>query len=80
VYLADAGRLIGGHVGEEGLDCGDEVGIEFRDEGIIVFLLGRLLEGRPRELVNVPAVVEVDVRKLECYCPLRLGQGCDEEV
>jgi hypothetical protein len=80
VYLANVARFVGGHVGEAGLYCGDKVRVELRYEVIVGLFLGRVGEGRPGELVNIPRVVEVDVGKRQYYVALRLGQRCDEEV
>jgi hypothetical protein len=80
MYLANAGWLVGGDIGEEGLDRIDELGVKFRDERIVILLLRWLLEGRPWELINIPEVVEVDIGEFERYRALGLGERCDEEV
>lgn len=62
------------------LDCGEQIRVEACDEIVVVLLLGRVGEGGPRQLVDVPGVVHFDIGEDQRHGALRFGEGSDEEV
>lgn len=80
VHLADVGGLVFRDIDEEGLYGVDEFLVDLGDEAVVVLLFPWLLEDLPRELVDVPRMVEVDVGEFQRYSSLRLGKRVDEQV
>ena len=54
--------------------------IELGDKVVVALLAIGVREGIPRESVNVPCVIEVDVAEAQGYGTARLGECCDEHV
>ena len=61
VYFADRFGGFGRHLIDEGLYGGHEVGVERRDEVIVVLLLPWLREAVPWQFINVPGVLHLYV-------------------
>lgn len=61
-------------------DGGDEVGIERRDEVIVILFLFWRSKCRPWQVVNVPGVVESNVREAQRYRPVCFAEKRDEKV
>ena len=61
VDLSDLLWSIKGDIGQMWLHGGDKVRIELGDEIVVVLLLGRMLECRPWQIIDVPCVAEVDI-------------------
>ena len=62
------------------LDGGEEINIERRDKIVVEPLLARLRECLPRQVIDIPCVVERDVGKSERDGTAGLGEEGDEEV
>lgn len=73
-------RSVGRDDGNMRLERFNKVGVEFGNERVVGLLLGGVLERSPWEVVNVPAVYEVDVRESERNGAPRLGQSGDVKV
>lgn len=71
---------LGGDGGYVGFERVKEVGVERGDEVVVVLLFGRVGECLPGELVDVPCVVELDVRESQRDGAAALGEEGNEEV
>ena len=58
----------------------EEFRVETCDEVVVEFLLARLAEDIPGEVVHVPGMVEPCVAEVEGYCALRFGERCYVQV
>lgn len=73
--------------GDMGRDIGDvrshglhKVLIELGDEIVVALLAIGMRESMPRQGVNVPGVVEVDIAEAQCDGPAGFGEGRHEHV
>lgn len=80
VHFANIFGFVRRHGIKVWLYCFKEVRVETCDEIVVVFLLGRLLESIPGQVVDVPGVHEIDVGESQCHSSLRFGQRRDKEV
>lgn len=74
VYLAD--RF--GHLGRDGVQvrlqrC-EELGVQRGDQIVVVLLLAGCVEGVPRQLVEIPCVLQLNVGKAYRHGSVRLGE------
>jgi len=80
VYLTVGIRLVRGNESDKWLHGANEVWIESSDIVVVEFLLTRSGEGSPGQIVNVPCVVQINVREDKANGALGLGQKADKKV
>lgn len=80
MYFAHLFRLVMGDFGKVGLDSSKKIRVEGGDEIVVVLFLVGSLEDGPRQVVDIPRVLEVDIGESQGNGSLRLGQGRDVKI
>ena len=80
MHLANVGGLVYRDIGEERLYGVNEFLVNLGDETVVALLFPWLLEDLPWELVDIPRMIEVDVREFQRNSSLGLGKRVDEQV
>lgn len=80
MHLSLLGGLIQRNFVNEGLEGGHELLIQGGDEIVVFGLLDILREDVPGKIVNIPSVIQADVREDKGDCSLRFGESSDKEI
>jgi hypothetical protein len=62
------------------LQGGQKIWVQGRDQVVVVFLLVLGLESVPRQMINVPSVLQLYVREAQSDGTVGFGEKRDEEV